>query len=293
MKCSVCGCENEDHVTVCAQCNAPLATPAAVVLCHHCGKQNRVTAKYCVYCGTKRVDVPAAAVASEPPADAEEPMPVEAAAETDPAPVSPSDPIESVDFTAPAEPAAAVAQPVPPAAPIFIPMVAVPIAPACQLPTERGFWKMFFLGILTAMLYPLVILSRISVEINMVASRYDGKRTIHFLWMLLLGVITLGIYPFVWFHNLCNRIGHELQRRNVGYSFGAGTFWGWNFLYGIVAAIVTAVTYLFLVNMGVHMSVTLLATGAMAFIGSIGPCIFVAKLMRAMNLMNADYNEKG
>ena len=47
MKCSVCGCENEDHITVCTQCHAELAPSVPKVFCRHCGKQIRVTAKYC------------------------------------------------------------------------------------------------------------------------------------------------------------------------------------------------------------------------------------------------------
>ena len=278
MKCSVCGCENEDHITVCTQCHAELAPSVPKVFCRHCGKQIRVTAKYCVYCGMQRADAPDPMVAPTSPLVAVEDMP-----EKTPAPIA-----------APAQdiPHPAVEIPVPVAAPVFVPVVTT--APAYQLPTERGFWKMFFLGLLTAMLYPLAILSRISMEINIVASRYDGKRTIHFLWMPLLTAITLGIYPLVWFHNLCNRIGDELQRRHICYNFSADTFWGWNFLWCILGSLLTAAlaAALLLLNL-LGREYLILITTACGILSSIGPCIFVAKLMRATNLMNADYNEKG
>ena len=294
MKCSVCGCENEDSVAICIECGASLTPPVQTVTCCHCGKQIRTTAKYCVYCGAKRTDFPTpcaplAAPAVEAPAEAPPIEEIPVAAE---APVEQPEPATA---PAPVEAPASAEAPAPVAAPIFVPVAAYPIAaPAYQLPTGRGFWKRFFLGILTGMLYPLVILSRISMEINMVASRYDGKRTIHFLWLPLFSAITLGIYPLVWFHNLCNRIGYELRRRNICYRFSADAFWGWNFLWAILGSLLTAALSAILLEMQLlHGVYAALVICAGTILSIIGPCIFVGKLMRATNLMNADYNEKG
>ena len=52
--------------------------------------------------------------------------------------------------------------------------------PALQLPTSRGLVKIFFLGLITFGIYPLVIYSKISTEINTVASKYDGQHTMHY-----------------------------------------------------------------------------------------------------------------
>lgn len=133
-------------------------------------------------------------------------------------------------------------------------------SPMIQLPAERSLAKMFFLGILTLGIYPLVIWCRIVTELNIAASRYDGERTMSYLGAFLLAPVTLGVYPFVWMHSFCRRIGTELKRRGVNYEFGAKTFWLWNVLGSFIL---------------------------------VGPFIFVHKLMRAMNLLNRDFNVKG
>ena len=134
------------------------------------------------------------------------------------------------------------------------------VAPRITLPTRRGLAKMFFLGMITLGIYPLVIYSKIITELNIVASRYDGRRTMPFLGMVVLSPLTLYIYPYVWFHNVCERIGNELQRRGIDYKFGPAHFWLWNLLGSLIL---------------------------------VGPFIFLHKLMKSMNLLNADFNAKG
>ena len=140
------------------------------------------------------------------------------------------------------------------------PAPAVRKAPLLQLPVKRGLGKMVFLGILTLGIYPAVIWSRIVTELNLAASRYDGKRTMPYFGMILLGPITLGIFPLVWIHKFCNRVGDELYRRGSDYKFNAATFWLWNVLGALILA---------------------------------GPFIFVHKLMKSMNLINGDFNKRG
>lgn len=133
-------------------------------------------------------------------------------------------------------------------------------SPVLLLPTKRSLVKMFFLGILTLGIYPTVIWSRMVQEVNMVASRYDGERTMSYFGMLMVSPITLMVYSFVWMHSLCRRIGDELGRRGIRYRFGPRDFWLWNVLGCLILA---------------------------------GPFVFIHKLTKAMNLMNADYNKVG
>mgnify|MGYP003472378657 CR=1 FL=1 len=128
-----------------------------------------------------------------------------------------------------------------------------------QLPTNRGLLKMALLGPITLGIYPLVVLCKISSEINKVA-RNDRKNTMHFLLMLLLSPITLGIFTLIWYHNLCSRIGNELKRRNIPYSFGASDYWLWCMLGALIG---------------------------------IGPLVFIHKFMHAMNHLNGSYNQYG
>ena len=133
--------------------------------------------------------------------------------------------------------------------------------PVGQLKTNKGLVKYIFLSIITLGIYGLVVMSSVSNDINIVASRYDGKKTMHYcLLFFLVGPITLGIAYLVWFHKISNRIGNELKRRNVAYSFSCSDFWLWNVIGSIIV---------------------------------VGPFIYYYKLFKATNLMCADYNKRG
>lgn len=158
----------------------------------------------------------------------------------------------NVNYTAPVAPAAPVAAP---AAPVYAP------TPAMQLSTNRSLLKFILLNIVTLGIYGIVILSGISTDINTIATRYDGKKTMHYcLILFVFSGLTLGIAPLVWYHRLSARIGKELTRRGIAYSFGAGSFWGW----GVLGSCIV-----------------------------VGPFIYQYKLLHAMNLLCGDYNAKG
>ncbi len=117
---------------------------------------------------------------------------------------------------------------------------------------------MILLGMITFGIYPLVVYSHISEEINVIATPHDGRHTMHFcLLFFIFSWLTLGIATFVWWHRICDRIGNELKRRNLPYSFGASTFWLWNILGRLII---------------------------------IGPFVFIHKHMKAMNYLNGDWN---
>lgn len=200
--------------------------------CHYCGTEVSGKEKFCPFCGTKVER-------------AEAPLPV-----------------QEDDFLQNflQEPEAPVLEypglPMP--APEEEPVASK--APELQLPTGRALWKMVLFGILTLGIYPTVIWSRLTAELNIAASRYDGQRTTSYFGMALLGVPTLGIYPLVWYDGLCRRIGDELDRRGVGAPFGPRDFWLWNVLGSLILA---------------------------------GPFVFLHKLMKAMNQINEDFNCNG
>ena len=134
-------------------------------------------------------------------------------------------------------------------------------APAAQLQTNRGMIKVILLSLITFGIYGLVFFSKVSTDINLIASRYDGKKTMHFcLLTFIVAPITLGIAAIVWSHRISARIGKELTRRGISYSFGAGSFWGWNVLGALIV---------------------------------VGPFIYLHKLCKAMNLLSANYNING
>ena len=204
--------------------------------CHYCGAETAAGIAYCLNCGTR---LEQAQKQPEPELrKAEIPVPVA------PVPVVTEREAEE-------------------AFPVICPAArpaARPEAPKLQLPTKRGLGKMFFLGILTLGIYPTVIWSRIVAELNIAASRHDGCRTVSYFGMVMLAPITLGIFPLVWIHNFCYRIGQELRRRRIDYSFGPRVFWLW----GVLGSLII-----------------------------VGPFIYVHKLMKAMNRINADFNING
>ena len=130
-----------------------------------------------------------------------------------------------------------------------------------KLPIHRSLSKMILFGLLTLGIYNIVIVTKISREINIVASPHDGRKTMNALWIIfLLCPLTGGLAAIFWINYLCERIGKELKRREIPYSFSEADFWLWNVLGALIC---------------------------------VGPFVFVHKWMHAMNLMNADYNQKG
>ena len=127
------------------------------------------------------------------------------------------------------------------------------------LPTDRSLLKVILLGIITLGIYPIIINSRISKDINIIASNHDGLHTMHYcLVYFLFSWLTIGVYPLIWFHRLSERISNEIKRRGITYQFDVADFWLW------------------------------------AVLGSIfivGPYIYVHKLLTAMNLLSSDYNQ--
>lgn len=134
-------------------------------------------------------------------------------------------------------------------------------APVGQLKTNRGLVKYILLSIITFGIYGIVAMSSLSSDINVIASRYDGKRTMHYcLLFFVISWLTLGIGILVWYHKLSARIGNELKRRGVDYGFGAGSFWGWDILGTLIV---------------------------------VGPFIYRHKLFKSMNLLAKHYNTNG
>ena len=134
-------------------------------------------------------------------------------------------------------------------------------APVNKLKTNRGLIKLILLSMITFGIYGLVVMSAVSTDINTIASRYDGKKTTHYLLMtFLFSWLTLGIAPIVWNHKISARIGAELKRRGLNYRYGAGSFWGWCVLGSVIG---------------------------------IGPLVYTHKFLKAMNLLCSHYNYYG
>jgi len=161
-----------------------------------------------------------------------------------------------------------------------------------QLRTNRGMIKFYLLSIITLGIYAIVFYSILARDLNTVASPHDGKRTMPYWATLLIAigvviVVAIGttiafaimgleigslmymvviylialpiviIMELAWFHRMSNRVGDELQRRYIQYSFDAGTFWIWFILGSFII---------------------------------VGPFIYIFKLCKSMNFLCEDYN---
>ncbi len=136
----------------------------------------------------------------------------------------------------------------------------VPVQNAIKLNTHRSLLKYIFLSMITLGIYGIVVMCSVSSDINTVASRYDGKKTMNWLLAMILGGFTLMIVPLVWYHRFSDRVGNELARRGINYQISSTTYWGWCIL-GIFIVV--------------------------------GPFVYFHKVFNAMNLLCEDFNNKG
>ena len=257
--------------------------------CHYCGTEFFGNEVFCRYCGTRLQHAPAEASVAVAVQEAPAPVYEAPAAAPIPQEVPAPQPAPMVQERAvPWQPYGGAPAPEEP----LFDFEKKTAAPNIQLPTKRSLAKMFFLSILTLGIYPMVIWSRLVGEVNMVASRYDGERSMSFFGMLLLSPLTLGIHSLVWMHKLCRRIGAEIQRRGISYRFGVKDFWLWNVLFGFLVSIFSGViTALF--ASGDPSVIIVCILSAVSLLSLVGPFVFIHKLMKSMNMLNADFNVNG
>lgn len=131
-----------------------------------------------------------------------------------------------------------------------------------QFKTDRGLVKLILLSMITCGIYGIWFWAKMADDINLIASRRDGKKTMNY-WLLsfIIAPITCGIGGLVWSNNFSARVGDEARARGIATTFGAGTFWLWCVLGSMLCGI--------------------------------GPFIYMHKLCKTMNEICADYNEKG
>ena len=130
-----------------------------------------------------------------------------------------------------------------------------------NLDTNRSLVKFILLGIITLGIYQIFITARAGEDLNMMASRWDGKRTMNY-WLVffLLGPITLQIMTLIWWNGFASRVGAEQQRRGLPQTVSAKDFWLWNVLGALII---------------------------------VGPFIFAYKWLNAMNELCENYNVNG
>lgn len=130
---------------------------------------------------------------------------------------------------------------------------------APKLKTNRSVWKFILFNILTLGIYSIVFFIPFSHELDKVAPRRDGTKTMSFILAYILSLFTFSIVMLIWHYQIAARVEEALEQRNIPYEFGTGAFWGWYFFGSLII---------------------------------VGPLVYLHKLCKAMNLLSADYNEK-
>lgn len=268
--------------------------------CHYCGATLSDKDIFCIHCGTRQQQAPKTEPATPIPVQMDKPVQAAPVPELD-VPVIEVPSLEVKEIPFPWNTPVYQEKPID-WQPYGAPAKEEPLldfknspfaqAPALKLPTKRSLWKMILFGILTMGIYPTVIWSRLVGEVNLTASRYDGERSMPFFAMALLAPVTLGIHSLVWINKLCRRIGKELRRRSIPYTFGPSDFWLWAFLLSAISSICLGIcAALITLRSDTYIIIWILL--AVALLALVGPFVFITKLMRAMNRLNEDFNSNG
>ncbi len=126
------------------------------------------------------------------------------------------------------------------------------------LQTDRQMWKLMILNILTLGIYSVAFFIPLSFDLDKVAPKRDGTKTMNYLYAFILGIFSLSIAITLWHYQIVQRIEEALTRREINYDFSTNDFWGWYFF------------------------------GSLTIVG---PFIYFHKLCKAMNLLCRHYNE--
>ena len=128
---------------------------------------------------------------------------------------------------------------------------------APKLSTDRNMWKLMILNILTLGLYSIVFFIPFSFDIDKVAPKRDGTRTMNFVFAYFVSLFTFTVVIDVWHYHIAQRVEEALSERKINYDFGTQDFWGWFFFGSLIL---------------------------------VGPFVYFHKLCKTMNLLCADYN---
>ena len=127
-----------------------------------------------------------------------------------------------------------------------------------KLATNRSMWKLMLLSIVTLGIYSIIFFIPFSFDLDKAAPKRDHSKTLNFIFVYILGLLTFSIAIVVWHYQIAERVEEALSRRKIRYEFGTGDFWTWYVFCSLIL---------------------------------IGPFVYFHKLCTAMNLVCEDYNE--
>lgn len=126
----------------------------------------------------------------------------------------------------------------------------------CRLTGQM--WKLMLFNILTLGLYSIVFFIPFSFDLDKIAPKRDGRKTMNYIFAYILSGFTFSIVLAVWHHQIAARVEEALTKRDILCDFGTNDFLGWYFFGALIV---------------------------------VGPFIYFHKLCKAMNLLCEHYNE--
>lgn len=121
---------------------------------------------------------------------------------------------------------------------------------------DRSLIKYILLSIITFGFYGIYFLHAYARDMNIVCSG-DGRRTAGALKVILLTAVTCGIYAFIWYYKVGERINENCVRRGISSPCTGGSLLCW-FIFGSLIYI--------------------------------GPFVMMHKMIKGLNLLCAAYN---
>jgi hypothetical protein len=109
-----------------------------------------------------------------------------------------------------------------------------------RLPTERGFWLALFLSIVTLGIYEYYLIYAQAKETNIVCAE-DNKHTHGLLFVILLSLVTFGIYSIVWECMIIERRRSYLGRHGQDPGLSVTTFILLTFIFVLFTFGITAI----------------------------------------------------
>lgn len=149
---------------------------------------------------------------------------------------------------------------------------------------KRSIALFIILNTLTLGIYGIVIFSMMSDEIEQICAG-DGKKQMHYIFAWLLGLVTLGIVPLIWFHTAMNRLQDNAYRYGdlvrPQYSGNSYLLWMLLGMFIVVGPIVAVCQFISDVNAYADVA------------GNVRPLPYTPNPVERMNLINKARSEGG
>jgi len=84
---------------------------------------------------------------------------------------------------------------------------------------EKSIAAYYALSILTLGIYPLIFWGKYTKDVERLCEG-DGQKTMKFKYVMLLSIVTVGVFWFVWRYKLANRLKDNAERYDLKFKEG-------------------------------------------------------------------------